>query len=181
MNLDPALGQDVRDRLIVSLFALLYVASQAHLAILLAPLHPSILSLQLSFTSEAFWHIIDLWGAPGVAVYQAHFRFDNVHPFIYGAFGFLLVSRTALFSGARPWVYRAMLLTLPVTGLFDLIENAAQIYLLSQPHGLQSAIVPFSGTCSLIKWVLASLFALAVTVQAVRKRWANCAKRGAGV
>jgi hypothetical protein len=176
----------MRDRLAVTLSALLFVASQANLVVMLAPLHPSIFSLQLSFTPETFWNVIDIWGASGLAVYREHFKFDNVHPFIYGAFGFLLVSRTALFSGVQPWVYRVILLLLPVAGLFDLIENAAHIYLLRQPHGFQSVIVPFSGTCSLLKWVLASLFASLVTIQVSRKLWANpsfhriCAKSRAG-
>jgi hypothetical protein len=163
----------MRDRLIVFLSAALFVASQVNLAVIVAPLHPSILSLQLAFTPEAFWHVIELWGASGLALYQAHFQFDNVHPFIYGTFGFLLVSRTSLFSSARPLVYRAILLLLPVAGLFDLVENTAHIYLLDKPRGFNSVIIPFSATCSLIKWVLASLFASVVTIQVARKLWAN--------
>lgn len=167
----------MRDRLIVFLSAVLFAASQVNLAVIVAPLHPNILALQLAFTSKAFWHIIELWGVSGLALYRAHFQFDNVHPFIYGAFGFLLVSRTPLFAGARSLVYRAMLLMLPVAGLFDLVENAAHIYLLSQPRGFNSIIIPFSATCSLIKWVLAALFAAAVAIQVVRKLWTKLAMR----
>lgn len=162
----------MRDRLTVSLSTLLFVASQANLLIMLAPLHPSIFSLQLAFTPDAFWHVVDLWGASGLAVYRAHFRFDNLHPFIYGVFGFLLVSKTALFSHMRPWSYHVIRLLLPIAGLFDLIENTAHIYLLAHARGFQSAIVPLSGTCSLLKWVLASLFASLVTIQVFRRLWA---------
>ncbi len=161
----------MRDRLIVFISALLFIASQANLAVIVGSLHPNILALQLAFTPEAFWRVIELWGASGVALYRAHFQFDNVHPFIYGAFGFLLVSRTSFFSGVRPLFHRAILLLLPIAGLFDLVENAAHIYLLGQPHGLNSVIIPVSATCSLIKWVLASLFAVVATIQVARKLW----------
>ena len=163
----------MKNYLLISLSALLFVVSQANLAIMLSQLHPSIFSLQLAFTSESFWHVINVWGAPGLEIYRAHFVFDNVHPFIYGVFGFMLVSRTTLFSGVGPWVYRVILLLLPIAGLFDLIENAAHIYLLGQPQGIQSVIVPFSGTCSLLKWILASIFALLVIIQVSRNIWSN--------
>ncbi len=170
----------MRDRLIVVIVTVLFAASQANLALILAPLHPNIFLLQLSFTPEAYWHVTGLWGVSGLAVYRAHFQFDNVHPFIYGAFGFLLVSRTPLFSSASPRVYRAILLSLPVAGLSDLAENAAHIYLLGQAQGFRSVIIPVSATCSLFKWVLASLFAVLVAIRFARELWAGASRRRNG-
>lgn len=78
---------------VVALSGLLYVASQANISIMLASRQPNIFSLQLAFTPDAFWRVIEMWGQPGIALYRSHFRFDNFHPLTYGAFGFLLVSR----------------------------------------------------------------------------------------
>lgn len=159
--------------LVVLLITLLFVASQANLVLILAQLHPSIFSIQLSFTPEAFWRVIEQWGASGLAIYRSHFLFDNVHLFIYGAFGYLVVSKTSLFVSMKPVLYRLILLMLPVAALFDLAENAAQLYLLSQPPAFHSLLIPISAICSVFKWVLVSLFALLVAVQVIRKLWAN--------
>jgi hypothetical protein len=160
-------------RLIVSLSALLFVASQANLARILAPLDPGIFAIQFSFTPGAYWHVIDLWGASGLAIYRAHFPYDYPHLLIYGAFGFLLVSRTSLFAGVRPPIYRTALLSLPAASLFDLAENLAQAFLLGQPPGVRSAVIPASATCSSLKWALASVFAALVAVQVARKLWSR--------
>ncbi|HQC81475.1 MAG TPA: hypothetical protein PLS67_13320 [Accumulibacter sp.] len=138
---------------------------------LLASLHPSIFMLQLSFTAESFWHIIEQWGTPGVAIYRAHFVFDNIHPFIYGVFGYLMVAKTPLFAGMPPVVHRTALLTLPIAGLCDLLENAAHNYLLALPHGTDSPIIPLSAVCSSIKWGLATAFALAFIVRLAQWQW----------
>ena len=163
----------MRDRLMVSISALLFIASQADIAAILVPLHPSIFSLQFAFTSDSFWHVIDLWGAPGVAAYRHHFRLDWIHPFIYGAFGVLLTTKTSLFAGVRTRAYRMALLSLPAAGVFDLLENAGRLYLLSEPHGSRSILVPIAATCSSLKWTFALLFTLMVATQVAYKRWAK--------
>jgi hypothetical protein len=156
-------------RLPVWLAAAAFVANQAKLVSIVSPLQPNILALQLSFTAEAFWHVIDLWEPAGVAIYGSHFVYDNFHPFIYATFGYLLVSRTALFSDLGATARRFFLLSLPVAGIFDLLENAAHLYLLAQPPGSGTLIVPLSGTCSAIKWTLAVAFAIAIVVQSLRR------------
>jgi len=149
-------------RALVALATLAFALSQANLARLLAPLDPSIFALQLAFTPEAFWRVVDAWGPAGVAVYRAHFAFDNLHPFLYGAFGYLAVSRTRLFSRPAGRLYHGALLALPVAGLCDLIENAIHLWLLAHAHGTGGLLVPLSGTCSLLKWGLALFFTLAL-------------------
>lgn len=146
----------------VALASLLFIASQANLAYLLLPLQPSIFSLQLTFVPETFWSILNAWGNAGLASYRSHFAFDMVHPFIYGAFGYLLVSRTALFPVAQPGPRRFFQLALPLAGSFDLLENFSQLYLLNLPTGTPSWLIPFSASCSSIKWGLALVFAVAV-------------------
>ena len=60
---------------------------------------------------------------------------DWIHPFIYGAFGVLLTTKTSLFAGVRTRAYRMALLSLPAAGVFDLLENAGRLYLLSHGRG----------------------------------------------
>lgn len=158
----PPVSPPGASRAPVALATLAFALSQANLARLLAPLDPSIFALQLAFTPEAFWRVIDAWGPAGVAVYRAHFTFDNLHPFLYGAFGFLAVSRTRLFSRPAGCLYHGALLALPVAGLCDLIENGLHLWLLAHAHGAGGLLVPLSGTCSLLKWGLALFFTLAL-------------------
>ncbi len=158
----------MRKHLILVLSALLVLASHAHLMRMLAPLDPGILALQFAFTPQAYWRIIDLWGASGLAIYRAHFAYDNFHPFFYGAFGYLLIARTRVFDASR--LRCAALLALPLAGLFDLSENAAQIFLLGQPHGIESIMIPLSATCSLLKWGLVLGFAAMLSIQWMRQR-----------
>lgn len=164
-------------RRVVFFSAVIFVASQLNIVLMLASLEPSVFALQLAFTAASFWQIVDAWGDAGLALYRAHFAFDNVHPFIYGAFGYLLVSRTSLFAGMSPAIYRAVLLMLPVAGFFDLCENAAHSHLLSQAHGSGALLVALSASCALLKWALALLFALVVLGQLARRAWPGKAGR----
>ncbi|MCE1242988.1 hypothetical protein [Oryzomicrobium sp.] len=142
--------------------ALVFAVSQANLARLLAPLNPSLFALQLAFTPDAFWRVIEAWGPAGVAAYRAHFPYDFLHPFLYGAFGYLTATRTALLPGRTPALGRAARGALPVAGLCDLAENALHLHLLALAPGAGGGLVTLSGTCSLIKWGLAAAFALAL-------------------
>jgi len=159
----------IGDRWIVFVAAALFVASQLNIVLMLAPLEPSIFALQLAFTAASFWQIVDAWGDAGLALYRAHFVFDNLHPFIYGAFGYLLVSRSSLFAGRSPVICRTARLMLPVAAFFDLCENAAHIHLLAQAHGSGALLIALSASCALLKWVLALLFALVVLGQLARR------------
>lgn len=160
-------------RFLVLLSGLLFFASQTNLIWHLAPLRPSIFTLQLSFTAESFWQVIEQWGKPGITIYRAHFVFDNIHPFIYGVFGYLTIAKTPLFTGTPPVVRRLALLALPIAGLCDLLENAAHSHLLALPHGTDSPIIPLSAVCSSIKWGLATAFALAFFVRLAQRRWVH--------
>jgi hypothetical protein len=152
----------LRSKSLVALLGLAFVISQANLAWLVAPLRPNILALQLAFTATEFWSIIKAWGTPGVALFRSHFAYDLVHPFVYGAFGYFLVANTALFSGLSARARCALQYALPVAAAFDLTENAIHFYLLSQGVGAGEYLVPFSATCSSIKWGLAAVFSLAL-------------------
>ena len=156
-----------RDRWIVLFCSLLYVVSQANIALMTLPLKPDVLAFQLTFSSTSFWSIIDAWGSSGVALYRAHMPFDMLHPFIYGTLGVLTVNRTPLFAPFSPKARRFFCLMLPVAGGFDLIENSCHLYLLAQEHSAGTWIIPFSGSCSAIKWALAGLFSIMLILSSV--------------
>lgn len=154
----------------VPFVTLLFVVSQAHLASMLLPLEPSVLRLQLAFDVDMFWSILDRWGEAGVAVFRSHFPWDAVHPLLYGAMGWLLVTRTPLYAELSPgaqWAFRWML---PMAAACDGVENALHWHLLGLPHGSGAAAVAVSSTFSLVKWTLAAVFAVALAVRALRAR-----------
>jgi hypothetical protein len=156
-----------RDGLWVSLTTLAFALSQGHLAWMLAPLKPNLLALQLAFSAEAFWGVIAAWGEGGVAVYRAHFPFDFIHPFVYGAFGQVLATRTALLGPGR--ARQLMAWALPVAGAFDLVENTLHLHLLAQPTGSGAGLVPVSASCSALKWGLALVYTLVMAGAIVRR------------
>lgn len=152
----------LNSKYLVSLLAGAFVVSQVHLIWMLAPLEPNLLVLQLAFSAEDYWRILGLWGTSGVAIYRAHFAWDAIHPFIYGALGYFLVANTRLFAATRPGLRRTMLFALPLAGALDLVENTAQLFLLAQPPGTAAAVVALSASCSALKWGLAAFFAAGV-------------------
>lgn len=156
-----------RDRWIVLFCSLLYIASQANIALMTLPLTPDVLAFQLTFSPAAFWSIIDAWGPSGVALYRAHMPFDMLHPFIYGMLGVLTVNRTPLFAPFSPKTRRFFRLALPVAGSLDVAENCCHLYLLALGHAAGAWIIPFSGSCSAIKWALASVFTIALSLSSV--------------
>lgn len=141
--------------LIVGLTTLIYLASQIHLAYMVNDLKPSLVVLQLTFTSTGFWGIIEQWKTEGLLIYLSHFSWDLFHVLAYSAFGIVIVQQTALFKKFSPVWYRFFLAALPVAGIMDLIENELHLYVITLPHGTQTQLVPLAATCSLIKWILA--------------------------
>ena len=149
-----------RDRWSVLFCSLLYVASQANIALMTLPLKPDVLAFQLTFSATSFWSIVDAWGPSGVALYQAHMPFDMLHPLTYGALGVLIVNRTPLFVPFSPAICRFSCLVLPVAGAFDLVENSCHLYLLAQGHTAGAWVILLSGSCATIKWTLVGLFSI---------------------
>lgn len=143
--------------------------SQANLGYVLGPLSPNIVAVQLTFDVQAFWQAMDAWGPEGMARLRATLLpWDMLHPFIYGAFGYLLVTHTHLFEIREPW-RRGLAWELPVAGACDLLENFCELYLLSLPFGTASIAIPVSATFSLGKWGLAAGFSLLVLAALARR------------
>lgn len=160
-----------RNPVLVAIATAAYVASQANLARLLGPLDPSIFALQLAFTPEQFWQVIEKWGPSGVSRYQSHFVYDFIHPFIYAALGYVWVRRTALFSALPRPAHRFFALALPVAGVCDLVENSIHVHLLRHDAGFGGQLVLLSGSASSIKWALAAIFTAALATLLLRAPW----------
>lgn len=138
----------------------LFVASQANLARLLGPLEPSIFSLQLALTPADFWAVVQAWGEAGVARYQSHFVWDFIHPFVYGAFGYILVCYSGLYQHWSRLAVCLLAWALPLAGACDLLENSLHLRLLAVGPGVLDDAVWISGTASSLKWTLALAFTL---------------------
>lgn len=139
------------------------------LGVYLAPLQPSIVALQFTFTPGAFQAVLEAWGAQGVQRFRMHLPVDDVLLLCYGAFGFLLTRRTAWFGAFSPAAQHRVATLMPLAALCDAIENLLQGYL----SGLQiPAAAPWyavAGGVATVKWLLLLLFVLCAA-WAVRRK-----------
>lgn len=128
----------------------------------LAPLDPNILALQFAFTPRVFGGIVHAWPAEHLLRYRTHLPIDVLLLLCYAAFGYLLETRTALFSHlpavARAWARWA----LPAAALFDAVENGLHWWLTAAPRFGAPMPYAISASFAAIKWLL--LFAFALTV-----------------
>jgi hypothetical protein len=150
--------------------ALAFVLSQVHLGLVLGPLSPNLVAVQLSFDSRAFWAAMAQWGPQGIARLRATLiPWDMLHPFVYAGFGYLLVMHSRLFRGlAPPW--RGWIAWMPaVAGVCDLGENFCELYLLALPPGTPSILIPVSASLSLVKWGLAAIFTMLSLAAGMRR------------
>ena len=88
------------------LLTLAVALSQAWLVWQLAPLKPSVVTLQLAFAPARFWQILGSWGPDGVLLFRRHFAFDHPHTLLYAAWGALVAWRSRLcfgLSARRRW------------------------------------------------------------------------------
>lgn len=128
----------------------------------LAPLDPNFLALQFAFTPRAFAAVVHRWSPDELARYRAHLPADFVLLGCYGSFGYLLVSRSALFAQYRPGARLAARWTLPLAAAFDATENVLHWWLTEVPRfGIASPYF-LAATSASLKWLLLVGFAVAV-------------------
>lgn len=156
---------------ILGITSLLLLA--AEMAYLL-PLQPNILALQFTFTPQSFQAVLGAWQPDGVFRYRVHLPVDYGLLVCYGAFGYVLATRTLIFSGFSPLARAWGRWLMPLAALSDAFENALHGYLTS--HGVvQSAPVLYAaaGCSSLLKWALLALFLVSVVLALVKPRSAT--------
>lgn len=144
--------------LVSAVLGMLVLLSQLHLVVMLAPLKPNVVALQLAFSAPRFWGIAADWGVQGLQLYRSHFAYDLPHTLLYGAWGALMVVGSGLFtrwSSRQRWAMAALM---PAAAVFDLIENAGHLSLLAGPAGQGATLVALASICSLLKWLLVALY-----------------------
>ena len=146
-------------RIILVLTALAFILSQVYLISLVHHLRPNLVELQLTFSPDRYWEILNLWGEAGRQAYRSHFAHDFMHIAIFSLFGYLLARRGGLFSPGERTLELRVAAILPLAGLLDLGENLLLLELLSGPVGAASMAIPLSALCSVAKWALAGAFA----------------------
>lgn len=124
----------------------------------LAPLEPSVLALQLTFTPRAFGTIVHVWPPEHLARYRAHLPVDMLLLAAYGAFGWLLATRTALWAGAATTWRRLATWALPLAAVFDALENVLHWWLTASPRFGLPAVYALAGGAAAAKWALVLVF-----------------------
>ena len=142
----------------------------AGIAWYLAPLRPNILALQLAFSPRAFAEVIHAWSADDLLRYRAHLPYDCLLLACYGAFGYLLASRSALFA-ARPAALRnAAMWLLPLAAACDAAENAFHWWLTEVPRFDIAWAYGVAASCAAGKWLLLLGYWLLVLYALDRRR-----------
>lgn len=137
---------------------------------MLAPLDPGVLNLQFAFTPQAFASVIHAWSPEQLVLYRAHLPFDFVLLGCYGAFGYLLAARSALFVSWRPAARAAARWALPAAAAFDAVENFLHAWLTAAPRFGVALPYAASALGSTLKWALLCGFALAVALALAQTR-----------
>lgn len=144
--------RDRRNRVLVPLAvatALLYLAE----GMLLAPLRPSFLQLQLADTPTAFWAVAQEWVAARTMMrYVWHLPLDVAMLCCYGAFGWILGTRSDVFAPLGAFAQRVAPWILPVAAASDALENLLHLLLTDPGRGWPVVLYPLAATTSLVKF-----------------------------
>ena len=127
-----------------------------------ASLHPSIPALQLTFTETAFRTIIDAWKPIGVERFKAHFAIDFPFLFFYGALGYLMATRTKIFSRWPLKTQTLLAYCMPFAAGADVIENFLHWVLVSGTGHFPAPLYFLAGAAASIKWLLDIIFVASV-------------------
>jgi hypothetical protein len=144
------------------------------LGLYLAPLQPSLVALQFTFTPEAFAQVLQAWGPEGVQRFRNHLPVDGLLLLSYGAAGYLAVTRTQLFEPlATRLPLQWVALLLPLAALCDAGENLLHWWLtggdpLPAPVGATWYLA--AGLCATFKWLGIVGFAIAALLARLRRR-----------
>lgn len=139
------------------------------IALMLAPLEPGVLALQFAATPHAFGAVVHAWGEDGVARYRAHLPWDFALLVAYGAFGWVLAHRTALFAGWRARERRLAAALLPAAALADAVENLLHLWLTAAPRFDAAEVYALAAAAAGLKWCALLAFALCVAAVLARR------------
>lgn len=146
----------------------------AGLALYLSPLQPSVVALQFTYTPRAFAMVVHAWPPEDLVRYRAHLPVDGMLLVAYGAFGYLLATRTGVFAAAGGRARALAAWTMPLAAAFDAAEDVLHAWLTAAPRFGVPGAYAISGACATAKWALlagfAALLAAALARGAARPR-----------
>lgn len=132
------------------------------LAAYLSPLQPSILALQFTFNQPSFQAILAAWKPEGVLLYRSHLPIDFGLLLFYGGFGYVLASKTAVFTPFSPVTGVLLRWLAPLAALCDMVEDALHWRFTSGVPQPDSSLYLVSGISSTLKCALLGVFLLSV-------------------
>lgn len=144
------------------------------LAVYLAPLNPSLVALQLSFTQVGFTSILAAWKPQGVALFRTHLPVDGVLLLAYGVFGYTFVNRSNFFGLYSVATRKRLAYLLPAAALADCAENVMH-WMLTSPDAAAGSVgmdwpYALAGGCATLKWLGLTGFGLSFAMAWARRR-----------
>lgn len=161
LQAQPTVRNGQRAAWILGLTSLTLLAA---LAAYLSPLQPDILALQFSFDQASFQAILAAWKPEGVLRYRSHLPIDYGLLLCYGAFGYVLASKTAIFTKFSPATEMLMRWVMPLAALCDGVENSLHWRFTSGVQQADSALYLVSGISSALKCVLLGAFLVSMLI-----------------
>jgi hypothetical protein len=141
-------------------FGLISLALLLALGVYLLPLKPNLVALQFSFDRDSFSTVLSSWQPDGVALFRSHFPVDFVLLTCYGVFGYMLVTRTAVFEGVSPGKVRLLQWMMPAAALGDATENTLHLVLTDGGVHVGAFLYVLAGCSAVLKFVLIGGFLL---------------------
>lgn len=136
----------------------------AALAAYLSPLQPDILALQFTFDQASFQAILEAWKPEGVLRYRSHLPIDYGLLLCYGAFGYVLASKTAIFTKFSPATERWLPWVMPLAALCDAVENSLHWRFTSGLQQAESSLYLVAGISATLKCALLGVFLVSVLI-----------------
>lgn len=124
------------------------------------PLSPSIPELQLTFTEEGFYKILNQWDAREFAIFKGHFFIDFVFLLHYGVLGYVLTTRTRLFRHLNPALKAAFTWMLPGAAVLDAVENVLHLSMIAVFDSISPWLYLVAGGIATFKWLLILFFVI---------------------
>ena len=138
----------------VYLSGLLVVVLAAITFWMVSDLQPGVIVLQFAWTPRGFGEIVHVWPPEDLERYRLHLPLDSLLLLVYGSFGWLLATRTALFASLPRLACAAAPFVLPLAAAFDAVENALHAWLTEMPRFGLHGLYLLSTSCSALKWAL---------------------------
>ena len=99
-----------------------------------------------------------------------HLVIDDVLLLCYGAFGYLLVQRSAWFGSFSPSTQRRVAALMPLAAVCDAVENLLHGYLTGEGIAAAPAVYGAAGVAASAKWLCLLLFVLLCAVVTGKRR-----------